>query len=213
MTVSADPKLVLFFAASAALILTPGPAVLYIIARSASQGRRAGLVSVAGVGLGNLTHAITAALGLSAVLASSAPVYATLKYVGAAYLVFLGLRKFVSASADTPGASHQNEPLRATFRQAALVGVLNPKTALFFVAFLPQFTDPGRGPVWAQLLVLGATFVVMAVLSDAAYAMLTGTLGSWLQRRAGVSRFARFLSGAVYCGLGIAAGLTAQPHP
>jgi threonine/homoserine/homoserine lactone efflux protein len=212
MTMFAEPKLVLFFAASAALILTPGPAVLYIIARSASQGRRAGLVSVAGVGLGNLTHAITAALGLSAVLASSALVYATLKYAGAAYLVFLGLRKFASASADPPDAPQRDEPLRATFRQAALVGVLNPKTALFFVAFLPQFTDPGRGPAWAQLLALGAAFVVMAVVSDAAYAVLAGTVGSWLQRRAGVSRFARILSGLVYCALGIVAALTAAPR-
>ncbi len=207
----ADSQLFVFFAASAALILTPGPAVLYILARSATQGRRAGLVSAAGVGLGNFGHAITAALGASAVLASSTLAYSVLKYAGAGYLIYLGIRKFSSGQIEKTDATFAKEPLGSTFRQAVLVAVLNPKTALFFVAFLPQFIVQGRGPASLQLLALGSAFVVMAIASDAAYALLAGALAGRMQQRSGLFRAGRWASGAVYLGLGIATALSHAP--
>jgi threonine/homoserine/homoserine lactone efflux protein len=203
----AHPQFVLFLVASAVLILTPGPAVLYIVTRSISQGRTAGIVSVTGVGLGNLAHAVAASLGLSAILASSPLAFATLKYIGAAYLFFLGLRKFLTPSALSDSASFQTERLSATFKQALLVGTLNPKTALFFLAFLPQFADPSKGAVWSQLLFFGTLFVVMAVLSDSLYAILAGTFSPWLKQRQSFLRGERYVSGTVYCGLGIVTAL------
>jgi threonine/homoserine/homoserine lactone efflux protein len=201
-----------FFVASAVLIITPGPAVLYILARSVSQGRRAGLVSVAGVGLANLGHAVAASLGLSAILAASTLAYSMLKYIGAAYLMFLGLRKILGRAPTAAPDATPLEPLRATFRQALLVGILNPKTALFFLSFLPQFAHPGHGPVSLQLLVLGVSFVAMAVISDGAYALLSGTLARYLRRRDGFVRAGRYASGAVYCGLGVIAALSGHSH-
>jgi threonine/homoserine/homoserine lactone efflux protein len=204
----AHPKFILFLVASAVLILTPGPAVLYIVTRSISQGRTSGIVSVAGVGLGNLTHAVAASLGLSAILASSALAFAALKYVGAAYLLFLGLRKLLTRSALSDTTSFRKEPLSATFKQGVLVGTLNPKTALFFLAFLPQFADPSKGAVWSQLLFFGTLFVIMAVLSDTCYALLAGTFSAWLKQRQSFLRGERYVSGTVYCGLGIATALS-----
>lgn len=202
-----DPaRFSLFLAASAVLILTPGPAVLYIVARSLAQGRRAGLISVAGIGAGTLGHVVGAAVGLSALLASSATAYATLRYAGAAYLGWLGLRKLLTRPALPAAAVAGSGPApSATFRQAVLVGILNPKTALFFLAFLPQFADPARGSVTLQLLALGGTFVVLAILSDGAYALLAGTFGGWLKRHPLFTAGERWVSGAVYCGLGAAA--------
>jgi threonine/homoserine/homoserine lactone efflux protein len=205
---SGQPTIILFVAASAALIVTPGPAVLYIVARSVSQGRQAGLVSAAGVGLGNMVHAAVAAAGLSAILASSGLAYSVLKYAGAGYLILLGLRRFFARPAQADEPAFVVEPLRATFRQAVLVGVLNPKTALFFLAFLPQFVVAGRGPIWTQLLALGAGFVVMAMLGDSAYAMLSGTCAAWLHARKRLLGAGRFISGAVYCGLGLVTAIS-----
>lgn len=201
----------LFLAASAVLILTPGPAVLYIVARSVSQGRAAGLVSALGVGAGNLVHAVAAALGLSAILASSAAAFAAVKYLGAAYLVYLGARKFLTAPTETPGMRCAPQTLAAVFRQGLLVGTFNPKTALFFLAFLPQFAVAGHGPVWGQLLLFGIVFVALAVISDSTYALLGGAVGGWLKRRRAFARGERYVSGAVYCGLGVVAALSGRP--
>ena len=163
---------------------------------------------MAGVGLGNLTHALAASLGLSAILASSALAFAALKYIGAAYLFFLGLRKLLTPSSFSDTASFRVEPMSATFKQGILVGTLNPKIALFFLAFLPQFADPSRGAVWSQLLFFGTLFVVMAVLSDSFYALLAGTFSAWLKQRQAFLRGERFVSGSVYCGLGIVTALS-----
>lgn len=200
-----DPaKLLLFLTAATVLIVTPGPAVLYVVTRSIAQGRPAGIVSVLGVGVGNLGHAIAAALGLSAVLASSALAFSVLKYVGAAYLIWLGVRKFRAPAADVQEASFRPERLAAVFRQGLLVGVLNPKTALFFLAFLPQFASPERGSVPAQLFVLGAIVAAMGMVTDSCYALLSGTFAAWLKRRRSFLRHERYVSGTVYCGLGLA---------
>jgi threonine/homoserine/homoserine lactone efflux protein len=200
-----DPaKLTLFFVAAAVLIVTPGPAVLYIVTRSISQGRGAGFVSALGVGAGNFLQAIAAALGLSAIIASSALAFSIVKYVGAIYLIYLGVKKFRSPPVDMHEASFIAESGRTIFWQGLLVELLNPKTALFFLAFLPQFAAPERGSVWAQLLVLGSIVAAMCVISDSCYAFLSGTFGAWLKRRKRFLRNERYLSGTVYCGLGVA---------
>jgi threonine/homoserine/homoserine lactone efflux protein len=203
----------LFIVASAVLILTPGPAVLYIVARSVDQGRRAGLVSVSAIEVGNFVHVIAATLGLSALLLSSAMAFAVVKYLGAAYLVYLGLRKLFSGNSVQATAGRQPQSLRRTFSQGVVVAALNPKTALFFVAFLPQFVDPSRGAVGGQMLVLGCIFVMMALASDSMYALLAGTAALWLKGSRSVLGVQRYMAGSVYIGLGVAAALADAHRP
>lgn len=202
-------KLALFVGATLALTLTPGPAVLFIVARTMSLGRRAGFLSVLGVGLGNMVHAAAAALGLAAVLASSPVAFAVVRYLGAGYLVLLGVRRVLDrgasiAAADVAPASAQP---REALRQGFMVAVLNPKTALFFLAFLPQFADPSRAPVAAQILFLGVVFVALAILTDSGYVLVAGGLGAWLRRNPAFARAERYVSGAVYVGLGALSAL------
>lgn len=203
--------LALFLLATVVLILTPGPAMLYIFARSLSQGRAAGLASVAGIAVGDLFHALGAALGVSAIIASSVLAFSVLKYAGAAYLVYLGIRKFRSPPLDPTAAELRREPLRAIFRQGAFVGIFNPKPALFFLSFLPQFADPARGSVPLQLLAYGLTFVLLAALGNATFSLLAGRFGTWLKERPAFLRNERYVSGSVYCGLGLAAALSGPP--
>ena len=203
--------LALFLVATVVLILTPGPAMLYIFSRSLSQGRGAGLASVAGIAVGDLFHALGAALGLSAIIASSVLAFSVLKYAGAAYLVYLGIRKFRSAPLDPTAAALRREPLGAIFRQGAFVGIFNPKPALFFLSFLPQFAEPASGSVPLQLLAYGLTFVVLAALGNATFSLLAGRFGNWLKERPAFLRHERYVSGSVYCGLGLAAALSGPP--
>jgi threonine/homoserine/homoserine lactone efflux protein len=200
-------KLPLFFVATVVLLLTPGPAVLYIVARSVDQGRRAGLVSVLGIEAGNSVHVLAAAFGLSALLASSALAFSAVKYLGAAYLIFLGVRKLLSPETVIPVAAGPAPSRRRIFWQGVLVAVLNPKTALFFLAFLPQFVDSSRGSIAPQLLVLGGLVVVMGTVSDSLYALTAGTLGNWLKTTPKFWRAERYLVGSVYLGLGLTAAL------
>ncbi|MGD2186284.1 MAG: LysE family translocator [Desulfobacterales bacterium] len=195
----------LFILASVVLLLTPGPAVLYIIARSIDQGRRAGLVSVGAIELGNFMHVIAATLGLSALLLSSALAFTIVKYLGAAYLVYLGLRKLFTQEAIQTTGNRRPKSLRRTFSQGVVVAALNPKTALFFVAFLPQFVDPSQGTIAGQMLVLGCVFVMLAVISDSMYALLAGTIGQWIKSSRAVARAERYVVGSVYIGLGVTA--------
>lgn len=203
----------LFILASVVLLLTPGPAVLYIITRSVDQGRRAGLVSVCGIELGNFMHVIAATLGLSALLLSSAMAFAIVKYLGAAYLVYLGLRKIFTREVIRADSNSQPHGLRRIFSQGVVVATLNPKTALFFVAFLPQFVDPSQGSVAGQMLFLGCIFVMLAVISDSIYALLADTIGQWLKGSRLVMRAERYVVGSVYIGLGVTAALAdARQH-
>jgi threonine/homoserine/homoserine lactone efflux protein len=195
----------LFLLASAVLLLTPGPAVLYIIARSVDQGRRAGLVSVCSIEVGNFMHVIAATLGLSALLLSSALAFTIVKYLGAAYLIYLGLHKLLAREAIQPTVSSQPQSLRRIFSQGVVVATLNPKTALFFVAFLPQFVDRSHGSIAGQMLVLGCIFVVMALISDSMYALVAGTFGRWLKGARSAWRVGRYVVGSVYIGLGVTA--------
>jgi len=200
--------LFLFALAALALLLTPGPAVLYIVARSLSQGRTAGIVSGLGIALANLAHVAAAALGVSALLLSSALAFSALKYLGAAYLVYLGARQLLAREAGAAAADFQPQPLRRIFSQGFLVNLLNPKPALFFLAFLPQFIDMGRRSPVAQTLALGVVFIVLAVTTDSLYALLAGSLRGWLTGRAAYARAERYVTGGIYIGLGVAAALS-----
>jgi threonine/homoserine/homoserine lactone efflux protein len=193
----------LFSAAALALLAIPGPAVLYVVVQSADQGRRVGLASVAGIHLGTLVHVAAAAVGLSALIVASAVAFSIVKYAGAAYLVYLGVRKLLERDPRAT-VERRKEPLRRAFVRGAVVNVLNPKTALFFLAFLPQFVDTARGGVWSQALVLGLVFVGLGLISDSLYALAAGTVGGLLRRRRSVLRYG---SGVVYIGLGATAAL------
>jgi threonine/homoserine/homoserine lactone efflux protein len=199
--------LALFVVASLALLVVPGPSVIYIVSRSLGEGRRAGLVSALGVQAGGLVHVGAATAGLSALLASSASAFAAVRYAGAAYLAALGMRRLLSARAEKL-AEPRPASRAAVFWQGAVVNVLNPKTALFFAAFLPQFADPARGAVAPQVALLGVLFVALALLSDGSYALLAGSARRRLARgRVSQRRLAR-LSGGTYIGLGAVAALS-----
>jgi threonine/homoserine/homoserine lactone efflux protein len=202
--------LALFAVAAVTLLVIPGPAVLYIVARSVDQGRAAGLASVCGVHVGTLVHVAAAALGLSALLVSSATAYDTVRWLGAAYLVWLGVRRLLARDEDNPpaaGADARRAGLGRVFAQGVVVNVLNPKTALFFFAFLPQFVDTSRGSVPFQVVVFGVAFVVLGLLSDGAYAVAASTGAGWLRRRPGVARASRLVSGGVLISLGVTTAL------
>jgi threonine/homoserine/homoserine lactone efflux protein len=208
-----EPHVLLVFAGAAlALIVIPGPAVLYILAQSVEHGRRAGVVSALGVAAGGLVHITAAAVGISALVVSSAVAFSVVKYAGAAYLLYLGVRRLLDRRSDDDenGRARDAEPWRI-FRRGIVVNALNPKTALFFLAFLPQFVDPDRGAVLGQILVLGSLFVLLALLSDSLYALGAGALAAWVRRRRGVARDAgRYASAAVYLGLGTATALASR---
>jgi threonine/homoserine/homoserine lactone efflux protein len=193
----------LFSLTAVALLLVPGPAVLYVVVQSAEQGRRVGLASVAGIHLGTLVHVAAATVGLSALVVASAVAFSTVKFAGAAYLIYLGVRRLLARDEDLE-LRRTREPLRRAFARGIVVNVLNPKTALFFLAFLPQFVDPHRGGVWSQVLVLGLLFVGLGLISDSLYALAAGTVGGLLRRR---RRALRYGSGVVFVGLGAAAAL------
>lgn len=199
-----------FVAASLALLLVPGPSVLYIVARSGAQGRAAGVVSVLGVHTGTVVHVVAATVGLSAVLSASALAFTAVKVIGGGYLIYLGVRtlarsRVVSTTAITPPRS-----LRRLYVDGVVVNVLNPKTSLFFLAFLPQFTAPGHGPVWSQVLVLGLLFIALGLFSDVAYALAGARIGRMLHGRSSLRRRGRYVEGGLLVGLGVAA--LAVPH-
>ena len=202
------PHLPVFLLAALILLLTPGPAVLYIVARSLDQGRFAGWVSVLSIEVGNFVHVLAATLGISAIVLSSALAFALVKYLGAGYLIYLGIRRLVTRQASNPVITFHHQDRKRIFRQGVVVAVLNPKTALFFFSFLPQFIDPSRGSVTVQLLALGCTFVCMAIFTDSMYALLAGTAGQWLRGRSLFLRADRYVVGTVYIGLGLAAAMT-----
>jgi threonine/homoserine/homoserine lactone efflux protein len=204
--VPTSTTLALFAAAALALIVVPGPAVLYVVAQSIDQGRRAGLVSATGIAAGGTVHIVAATVGLSALLVQSATAFEVVKLVGAAYLIYLGVRRLATRVTQEP-ADLERRPHRALFRRGVVVNVLNPKTALFFLAFLPQFVDPDRGAAWLQIAIFGVTFVVLAWLSDSLYALAAGTAAHRLRGRA-FAAVQRWFSGSVFVVLGVAAART-----
>lgn len=197
-----------FLLAGLGILLIPGPAVLYVVTRSAAHGRRAGLASVLGIESATLVHILAAALGLSAILLTSALAFQLVKYLGAAYLIILGLRTLLSKK---KGQEVQVEPSRSLsqlFGQGFLVNLLNPKTALFFYAFLPQFVDPSRGAVIGQILLFGILFALMATCTDSLYALLGSAVGQWLNKNRLVQRWQRRITGCIYILLGVTTAVT-----
>jgi threonine/homoserine/homoserine lactone efflux protein len=206
-----DPaSLGVFVVAALLLLVTPGPAVLYIVARSIDQGRQAGLVSMLGVHVGTLVHVAAAAAGLSAVLAASATAFTVVKYLGAAYLIYLGLRRLLVRTPVAGQGPIRSPRLRRAFFDGVIVNILNPKTALFFLAFLPQFVDVSRGHVGAQILALGGIFVALGLLTDGGYALTAGTAAQWLRGHPRFLASERWVSGGMYIGLGLAAALSSS---
>ena len=201
-------QLYFFMGAALALLLIPGPAVLYITARSASQGRVAGLVSVLAIETANFMQAVAAALGLSAILLSSALAFDVVKYLGAAYLIYLGIRKLLVDDSGSEDEEVKQESLSRIYWQGFAVNILNPKTALFFFAFLPQFVDPAKGNVTGQTLLLGAIFVGMGIITDSMFALVTSSLASKLTGNKRFQKGQRYFAGLVYVGLGITTALT-----
>ena len=197
--------LTLFFIAALALVLVPGPNVLYTVARSVHQGRQAGLISALSIGLGNLVHVAAAVIGLSALLASSALAFSTVKYAGAIYLIYLGVRTLLSKSKHVVEKTPEPMKHRHIFYQGFLVSVLNPKTALFFLAFLPQFVHSEAGAATGQILILGSLAATLGVCTDSLYVVLAGAVRLWLQKSTRVLRVQRYLTGSVYIALGVTA--------
>jgi threonine/homoserine/homoserine lactone efflux protein len=201
----AHSQLLFFVSAAAILLAIPGPAVLYIVGRSIGQGRNAGFVSALGIGVGTLVHTAAAAVGLSALLVSSATAFNVVKYLGAAYLVFLGIQRL--RSRESLGAASENgvarAPLSRVFGQGIVVNILNPKTALFFFAFLPQFIDPARGHVATQIASLGVLFALMGTTSDSIWAFFSSSVAGWLRGNPRWTRNERYVSGGILISLGL----------
>jgi threonine/homoserine/homoserine lactone efflux protein len=197
-------SLLLFITGAVVLLVIPGPAVFYIVGRSIDQGRRAGVISALGIATGALVHVTAAALGLSALLVSSATAFSVVKYSGAAYLIYLGFEKLYRS--DSLAKSDAPEPVKLVriFRQGVVVSVLNPKEALFFFAFLPQFVDYSEGSITAQILFLGLLFICMGVTSDTLWALSAGTLAQYLKRNTRWLKVQRYVSGGMLISLGVA---------
>jgi threonine/homoserine/homoserine lactone efflux protein len=194
--------ILLFAAAAMALLLTPGPAVVYIVTRSVAQGRAAGLVSVLGVHVGTIGYVIATSAGLSALLMASSTAFQIVKYLGAAYLIWLGIQKLRARGGEEGAPEPPKASLPRIFGQGVIVNLLNPKTLLFFAAFLPQFVDPARGPIAFQLAFFGMAFVVLGVLSDGSYALLSSALAGRLRRTTRTRRRIDRSSGIIYLLLG-----------
>jgi threonine/homoserine/homoserine lactone efflux protein len=194
----------LFSLAAIALAVVPGPAVTYIVTQSVDKGRRAGLFCALGVASGGGVHVAAATVGLSALIASSATAFMIVKLVGAAYLIVVGIRRIISRdeeeTAETPPAD-----VRQLYVQGAIVNILNPKTALFFLAFLPQFVDPHRGSITLQVAFLGTLFALIALASDALYALLADALAGRIRRTGAGARARRWVTGGIFVALGVSA--------
>ena len=203
----APATLALFAAATAVLLLVPGPSVLFIVARTLEHGRRGGLVSMLGVESGALLHVAAATVGVSALVAASPAALLAIKLAGAAYLLWMGVRALRRPDELTLAAADATARGRL-FRQGLLVDALNPKTAMFFLAFLPQFVDPAAGAVAGQTLVLGLCFVALATLSDGGYALLAGAAAERVRRSERSRTRLRRVSGAAYVGLGALTALS-----
>ncbi len=201
--------LALYVVTAVIVLLVPGPAVLFIVSQSVRQGRRAGIASVLGIHTGTLVQVVAAVLGGSWLLLSSALTYSAVKYLGAAYLVYLGVRKLLGwDESHSVQAAAPSKSLVRLFYQGVLVNVLNPKLALFFFAFLPQFVDRSRGAVPVQVATFGVVFVLLGLCTDGGWALVAGTVGPWLRSNVRLLRGERYVVGTTFIGLGVAAALS-----
>ena len=201
--------LAVFALAALAILAVPGPAVIYIVTRSIHQGRAAGLASVLGIHVGTLVHLTFAVVGLSAILVSSATAFTVVKVLGALYLIVIGIRTLLGR-ADPEDTDPQRPPRsrRRDFAEGVVVNILNPKTALFFLAFLPQFVHPDLGRPSLQILVLGLTFMLLGLITDSMWALAAGSAGETLRKSKRWARAQRYVSGSVFVALGVVTALT-----
>ena len=200
-----------FLATALALLVVPGPAVLYIVTRSVEMGRAGGIASVAGITTGTVVHVALAAAGLSSLVLASAVAFDIVRYAGAAYLVFLGVRRLLTRTAEEAPAEAAPRTLRRAYTQGVVVNLTNPKTIVFVFAFVPQFVDPHAHHVWLQIVVLGLSLAGLGLVSDSLYALAAGTVADRLRGSAGIARFERWFGGSVLIGLGVAAAVW-SPH-
>jgi len=208
--VPAASTLPVFIAASLVLLVIPGPAVLFIVARSGAQGRRAGLVSVLGVHTASIVHVLAAVAGVSAVVVASSLAFTAVKVVGGCYLIYLGLKSLRSARTSSAASVPKIRATKQLFAEGFLVSLLNPKVALFFLAFLPQFVERGNGPIWSQTLVLGLLYIALGLCTDSMYALLGARLGTRFSGHAARVRATRYAEGGILIGLGVLS--LALPH-
>ena len=199
----------LFVATALALLAIPGPAVLYVVGRSIDQGRTAGLASVLGITTGTIVHITAATVGLSSLILASKVAFDAVRYVGAAYLVLLGVRRLLTRGQEDADAVRPPRTLRRLYSQGLVVNLLNPKTIVFIFAFIPQFVDVGAGHVWLQILLLGLTFAGLGLMSDSLYAIVAGTVADRLRGTPLIARVERWFGGTVLIGLGVASALVA----
>ena len=201
----------LFIATALALLAIPGPAVLYVVGRSIDQGRTAGLASVLGITTGTIVHITAATVGLSSLVLASKVAFDAVRYVGAAYLVLLGIRRLLMRGAEEAAGGRPPRTLRRLYTQGLVVNLLNPKTIVFIFAFIPQFVDVNAGHIWLQIVLLGLTFAGLGLMSDSLYALAAGTVADRIRGTPLVARVERWFGGTVLIGLGVAAALVA-PH-
>jgi len=200
-----------FVATAVALLAIPGPAVLYVVTRSVEMGRQGGIASVAGITTGTVVHVTLAAAGLSSLVLASRSAFDAVKYAGAAYLVFLGVRRLRSSRGEVIHEASAPRTRRRAYAQGVAVNLTNPKTIVFVFAFLPQFVTPGAGHVWLQVLALGLSFATLGFLSDSLYALAAGTVSGRLRSSSAVAPFERWFGGCVLVALGLAAAAW-SPH-
>ena len=196
--------MIAFAIASLALLIIPGPAVLYVINRSISDGRSTALAAVAGLEIGNFMHVVAATLGLSAVIAASAAAFGVVKWIGAGYLIYTGIRT-LSRKPATFNQEQKSLSRRKSFTQGIVVNTFNPKVALFFLSFLPQFIDTASDHAQLQSLFLGAIFVVLATLFNGSYSLMASGLRHLLLRGRTLPFIQRYVSGSLFVGLGLLA--------
>jgi threonine/homoserine/homoserine lactone efflux protein len=201
-----------FLATAIALLLVPGPAVLYVVTRSIEMGRGGGLASVAGITTGTVVFVALASAGLSSLLLASATAFDAVRYAGAAYLVLLGVRRLLGRGLDEADAEAAPRTRRRAYMQGIVVNLTNPKTIVFVFAFLPQFVDPDANHAWLQVFVLGLSFAVLGFLSDSMYALAAGTIADRLRGSRGIARVQRWFGGSVLVGLGILAAVWSPSH-
>jgi threonine/homoserine/homoserine lactone efflux protein len=199
----------LFIATALALLAIPGPAVLYVVGRSIDQGRTAGLASVLGITTGTIVHITAATVGLSSLILASKVAFDAVRYVGAAYLILLGVRRLLTRGQEEVAGVRPPRTLRRLYSQGLVVNLLNPKTIVFIFAFIPQFVDVGAGHVWLQILLLGLTFAGLGLMSDSLYAIVAGTVADRIRGTPLVARVERWFGGTVLIGLGVASALVA----
>ncbi|MGX5840587.1 LysE family translocator [Mesorhizobium sp. ArgA1] len=197
------PTLTTYIAVVLGFVFIPGPATLLTVARATSSGTRVGIATGAGVAAGDVFHTVMAMVGISAIIATSAALFSIVKYIGAAYLIYLGVRAIIERTPADPAAGAVAISAGKAFRQAVLTEVLNPKTALFFLAFLPQFVRPENGSVMLQLMMLGVIFVLLGLFSTVVFAVSAGRLGTFLRRNPSVVKWQGKVVGGIYCALGI----------